>query len=1024
MLSPDAYLNTFTEERVKVVGKCYVDVFYNGQLRQDLPLYVVEGNRPALFGRNWVAHLGLDSKDLNKLCKINKVIINRPKDLTDMLKEYDVLFREELGTVKGVVAKLKVKEKFKAKFFKPRPVPFALKTGIEEEIHRLVNLGVIEKIEYSDWAAPMVPVRKPNGKIRICGDYKVTINQYLDNPQHPMPRPDELFSKLNGGEKFTKLDLSQAYQQVVVDEESRIFLTINTHLGLYHYKRLPFGISAAPAIFQSVMDKVLQGLEVGCFLDDLIVTGKDDEEHLSNLKKVLQRLSEFGFRLQQSKCQFMLPSVTYLGVKVDCQGLHMEEEATRAIREAPQPENKAELQSILGLANHYRKHVPNMSTLCEPLNRLLSNHVKWEWNDKCKKSFKKLKEILTKENVLIHYDPNKELLLAVDASPVGLGAVISHRVDSKEYPIAYASRTLTAAEKNYSQIEREGLAIVFGLKKFHQYIYGRNFTLITDNKPLSLILGPKKGIPAMAATRIQGWAMQLAAYDCIMECRTSHQNSNADALSRLPLPEDTIVDGKINWVQDSTELLRNQINQLPVTAKAISKVTQHDPILSRVKKFTTDCWPSAEEVEPKLLPFFRRRNEITTEEGCLLWGVRTIVPKKFQNQILEDLHENHPGIVKMKALARQHVWWPELDEMIQMKVQRCQNCQDMLPKAKAAQDNPWKWPSKPWQRLHVDFAGPFMGEHFFILVDAHSKWPEVHRMNTVTASETVKVMRNIFATHGVPEEVVSDNGGQFVSEEFQLFLKNNNVRSIRSAPYHPSSNGEAERFVRTFKEAMKTERKKKSWEHKIASFLLFYRSTPHSTTNRTPSELLMGRKIKTRLDAVTPNLGNKIKRKSAGGGINREIEVGEPVMARDYRQQKKSWINAVVIKKLGPVTYLVQVGDLIWKRHIDQLRVIDGHLLEHDDKFQDYMELDCPQLVADSLQFPELDEDQLEKDRAQTASLEDVKGNDKQEISFPGPSGVASPEIVSERGSNEISLTPVRRSGRNRVRPRHLEDYV
>ena len=208
---------------------------------------------------------------------------------------------------------------------------------------------MIEKIDYSEWAAPIVPVKKPNGKIRICGDYKVTINQYLVNPQHPMPRPDELFSKLNGGKKFSKLDLSQAYQQIVVNEQSRNFLTINTHLGLYRYKRLPFGILAAPAIFQSVMDKVLQGLEVGCFLDDLIVTGKDDDEHLYNLKRVLQRLSEFGFRLQKSKCQFMLPSVTYLVVKVDSQGLHMEEEATRAITGSPSTREQSRVAVLLRL---------------------------------------------------------------------------------------------------------------------------------------------------------------------------------------------------------------------------------------------------------------------------------------------------------------------------------------------------------------------------------------------------------------------------------------------------------------------------------------------------------------------------------------------------------------------------------------------------------------------------------------------------------------------------------------------------
>ena len=185
-------------------------------------------------------------------------------------------------------------------------------------------------------------------------------------------------------------------------------------------------------------------------------------------------------------------------------------------------------------------------------------------------------------------------------------------------------------------------------------------------------------------------------------------------------------------------MLRNQVNQLPATAKAISRETQRDPILSRVKKYTAEGWPVEEDVCPEFLLFFKRRNKLTSKEGCLLWGVRTVVPRKFQNQILENLHENHLGIVKKKASAHQHVWWPELVEMIETKVRRCQPCQVMLPMVKEAQNNPWKWPSKPWKRLNVDSAGPFMGENFFIVVDAHSKWPEVHRMSSVTASETKK----------------------------------------------------------------------------------------------------------------------------------------------------------------------------------------------------------------------------------------------------------------------------------------------
>lgn len=1018
----DITLRTITGEKVAVVGKCCVEVCHNGQEKQDLDLYVVRADGPALFGREWLSEFHVNWQQIHMVNRVEE-------ELKDILNLNNQLFNENLGTVKGVEAELRVKKEARPRFHRARPIPYAIRDAIEGELISLVKSGVIEKIDYSDWAAPIVPVRKPNGKIRICGDYKVTINPDLEIPTHPMPRPDELFSKLNGGKKFTKLDLSQAYQQIVVDKDSRKYLTINTHLGLYQYKRLPFGISSAPAIFQKVMDKVLQGLDVGCYLDDLIVTGKDDQEHLRNLSLVLERLNDFGFRLQKSKCEFMVPSVTYLGVKVDSKGLHMDKEATRAVTEAPPPTNISELQSFLGLVNHYRKHVPGMSTLCSPLNRLLSKKVKWEWNSFCEEAFHKIKGILTSvDNVLVHYDPDKTLTLAVDASPVGLGAVISHVIEGMEHPIAYASRTLAPAERNYSQLEKEGLAIIFGLGKFHQYLYGRKFTLITDNKPLSHILGPRKGIPVIAAARIQRWALQLATYDYEIECRLSKQNANADALSRLPLPFHFTPERTVNWTQEATDFMREQINQLPVTAKTVSRATLHDPLLAKVANFTVNGWPAKEDLIQGIWPYFNRKNELTIEEGCLLWGVRTVIPEKFRQRIMEELHNNHPGIVRMKALARQHVWWPGLDTDIEVMVQRCHSCQEVQPKARAAKSNPWKWPSKPWQRLHIDFAGPFMGENFFIMVDAYSKWPEVHRMSGITANHTIEVMRNIFATHGCPEEVVSDNGRQFASEEFQRFLKKNNIKSILSAPYHPSSNGEAERFVRTFKEAMKANKSKMSWNHKIAAFLLSYRTTPHSTTHTTPSELLMGRRLRTILDALRPNLAENIQRnasKNLSGRENREIEVGEPVLARDYRQRKETWIAGVILKSLGPVTYQVQVGDLIWKRHIDQLRDLDGHHLHVPGGQEEFNGEGSSRVITEDLiennqilipdYFPV--GNQIEGSEDEDFSQE----RSKELLGVPNPLSPQKPPTPMQEKSVDIA---VRRSDRNRVKPSYLNDYV
>ena len=272
-------LKTYTGEHLKIKGQASVEVNYNGQ-NVTLPLQIVEGSGPALFGRNWLRTVKLDWGSIKKVTT----------DLESVISEHKELFKDELGTLKGVKAKLYIKPGSRPKFFKPRSVPHALKEGIESELTRLENMGVMEKVRYSEWAAPIVPVVKGGDKssIRICGDYKVTINSALEVDQHPLPNPEELFVTLSGGEKFTKLDLSRAYQQIELDEESRGYVTINTHKGLFSPTRLPFGVASASAIFQYKIEQVLQGIPmVVCRVDDILVSGKSDSDHLSNLSEVL-----------------------------------------------------------------------------------------------------------------------------------------------------------------------------------------------------------------------------------------------------------------------------------------------------------------------------------------------------------------------------------------------------------------------------------------------------------------------------------------------------------------------------------------------------------------------------------------------------------------------------------------------------------------------------------------------------------------------------------------------------------------
>ena len=910
----DLTLYTVTGDKVKVFGKCKVTVKYH-EKSYELYLYVTGSEGPALLGRNWLAEIPLDWGFLKSL---------KEGRITDgLLQRYSSLFDGQLGKVEGIKAKLEMKPDARPRFHKPRTVPYALREQIEEEIKRLVSVGILKKIDYSDYAAPIVPVKKASGGLRICGDYSVTINKHLRIPEHPMPSIEELLVKLNGGEKFSKLDLSQAYQQVELDNESQSLVAINTHLGLYTYTRCPYGISAAPSLFQSVMDRVLEGLNCGCYLDDIVVTGKDDAEHMENLSKVMARLAKYGFKLQRSKCEFLKPDIHYLGHVISKDGVQKDESATEAIREAPAPRDKPELRSFMGLVNQYRKFVGNLSTTASPLNELLQDGARYKWTAVRSGAFGEIKQKLLKDTVLAHYDPSKEIYLAVDASPVGLGAVITHGKGKEERPIAFASRTLTEAERNYSQIDREALAIIYGIKKFHYYLYGRKFTLYSDNQPLCHILGSRKGLPSIAASRVLRWAVELAMYNFEVQHRPGKKNCCADALSRLPLPTVEESPAVIKWTQEATECNLRAVRSLPVTSAQISKATLTDVQLSRVLHYVRTGWPG--EVSAELQCYWQKKMEISVEEGCLLWGTRVLIPDKLRSTLLDELHEGHQGIVKMKSLARLHFWWPNLDKEIEDVVRKCGECQHAQPAPAQIAHNAWAWPDKPWKRVHIDFA-QYEGDYYFVMVDAHSKWPEAIMMPKGTNAErTIEAMRSVFSRNGLCEELVADNGPPFPSKDVQEFLQDNGIKSIFSAPYHPSSNGEAERFVRTLKHGLKKNKGKVSKLHRLHEFLLVYRSTPHSTTGQPPSELMFGRRIRTRLDLVHPDRRDKICRKSKGVQNPRLLSIGERVLARDYRNiRKPGWLGGVIIERLSPVTYHVQVelrGELVvWKRHIDQIR--------------------------------------------------------------------------------------------------------
>lgn len=919
-------LKTYSGEQLQVKGEVDVQVRYERQT-QVLSLAIVAGSGPSLLGRDWLQNIQLDWRE------VKAVAHNAVGSLGYLLDKYGDLFDEEVGTIKGFKAKLHVKPDTRPKFFKHRAVPYALRGAVEDELDRLEREGVIEKVTHSEWATPVVAVPKADGRVRLCGDFKITVNPSLEADPYPLPKAEDLFATLAGGKHFTKLDLTQAYLQCELDSESQKYCTINTHRGLYQYKRLPFGISTAPAIFQKTMDTILQGIDGAmCYIDDILVTGATEEEHLRRLEEVLRRLQAHGVRMKKSKCSFCVDSVEYLGHRVDAEGLRTTPEKMRAIDQAPPPKNVQQLRSFLGLLNYYRKFLPNLASIIQPMNDLLQKGRTWVWSSKCAQAMKSAKQLLTTSNLLAHYDATAPLKMAADASQYGLGAVISHVLpDGVERPVAFASRSLSKSERNYSQIDKEALALVYGVKKFHSYLYGRKFTLVTDHQPLTSIFGPKKGVPAVAAARLQRWALLLSAYNCDIEFRPTAAHGNADALSRLPLPE-----GGVERPSESHLYNIHQLEMLPITSQTIKKATQRDPILCKVLSYMLKGWPVG--VPNVLRPYHSRLAELSVEDGCVLWGGRVIIPKALQESVLSDLHKEHMGIAKMKALARGHVWWSGLDKDLEALARSCRACLAVKQAPANAPLHPWVWPSQPWQRIHVDFAGPFMEKSFFIVVDAHSKWAEVMEMPQTTTAKTIGALRRLFAIHGIPEQIVSDNGPQFIAADFEEFTRTNGIKHSRSSPYHPASNGEAERFVRTFKEAMKAGKDDGlTLAHRLQNFLLTYRTTPHSTTGTPPCELLMGRHLRTRWDLLQPDLGRHVRTKQWKQKEQhdqhvrmRVFPVGQSVMARNFRPGA-AWLPGVIAQQLGPLTYLVDVSNgRLWKRHVDHLK--DLHILPSENE--------------------------------------------------------------------------------------------
>ena len=362
-----------------------------------------------------------------------------------------------------------------------------------------------------------------------------------------------------------------------------------------------------------------------------------------------------------------------MGYIVDEHGHRANPNKTKAVLDAPRPRDVSELRSYLGMLQYYARFLPNLAAVLAPLHQLLRKGERWCWDAPQEEAFCLSKQLLCSADLLVYYDPAVPLQISCDASPTGIGAVLTHVFKDGERPIAYASRSLSKAEQNYSQLDREALAIAFAVKKYHNYLCGREFSITTDHKPLLGLLGEGKSLPELASPRMLRWALMMQGYKYALKYRPGPENQSADCLSRLPLKSNPVVP-----LPGETVNLLNALDRSPVTSGEIAQWTQKDRILTQVARYVRTGWPSSVG-DNDLEPFVRIQDELSLDCGCILRGVRVVVPPPGRQKLLSDLHEGHPGVCRMKELARSYLWWPNIDSDIESYVRSCDSCQSIRP---------------------------------------------------------------------------------------------------------------------------------------------------------------------------------------------------------------------------------------------------------------------------------------------------------------------------------------------------------
>ncbi len=764
---------------------------------------------------------------------------------TSLLREFPTLTCDHLGSYPGFQHRILLKPGTIPIACRPRPAPLALREGVEAAVRELDRQGVWEPVEKSEWVLRLVTPVKPTGELRITTDF-TPLNKSVVPSRHPLPTPEELFLKTRGSSWFTKLDLVKGYHQIELHLDSRPLTTTATPLGLRQYKRMPLRLTDSGATMQRCIEETLSGLEGVCvYTDDILIYASTKEAHDDVLRKVLRRLHAKDFRIQLRKCVFGKRSMPFLGRIVSAEGLSPDPKNVEAIDKVPPPTNSTELKSFLGMVGFYSIFLPKLADTVEPLRELERKDTPFVWSERRQAAFEEAKASLGAHLKLALFDPRCPTHVNTDASGIGLGATLTQEQGGHEVTVCCASHTLTETERHYSTVEKEALACLWAIEHWEKYLLGRSFTLHTDQHALKQVLGsPTQAENTRKTSKFIRWAERLSAYDFTIAYRPGSENLVPDALSRLPQPSSgpAVDDG-------FTTRLISQIRPHGISFSEVQECTRQDLDLQAAIRYTENGWPHKAKVPQSLMSFFHVWEELEASDGVLLRSGRLVLPTQLQTKVVRMAHIGHPGMVRMKRKLRDCYWWPGLDTQVETAVRCCPGCQrsgksqppDPIPPIAIPK------PDVPWKRLGLDLAGPYstapQRQQFVAsIVDYHSGFPEVFLTTDVRSSAIIRWLKRLFARYGCPEEIVMDNGPQFASAEFQLFLEENGVVPLMASVFNPQENGLVERWNKTLKYGIQAFCSlDRPWEDGILELLSQHRHMPSSPQGPSPATLFFQR---------------------------------------------------------------------------------------------------------------------------------------------------------------------------------------